>query len=84
MLATYVAQLKENTTIAKAVPSKRPKSSRTEGEHRSFFKRPLFWLIGGLVMAGAGAGIAVGMGGGSSGDGTVPVGVSGPAPALQR
>lgn len=50
---------------------------------RPFWKRPLFWVIGGVILAGAGAGLGLTLGGGG-GPSEVPVGVNGSAPALSR
>jgi hypothetical protein len=61
-----------------------PSDAQGSSHHKSFWKKPVVWIVGGLLLAGAGAGMAVALGGGSS-DGGAPktnVSINSPAPGL--
>lgn len=78
----------EKTYIASSEPlpdevpsrSRRPAPSKTY-EEKPIWKKPLFWVIVGTVVAGAGAGTAVALSGGGGGPSEVPVSISGGLPA---
>lgn len=55
---------------------------RMQTPRKSFWKKPLFWVIGGLLVAGAGAGagIALSSGGGGGGAPTTSISVDTPVP----
>lgn len=53
-------------------------------EKKPLWKRPLFWIIGGLLIAGAGAGAGVAFGGGGGGSPTTSVSIDTPVPGGLR
>lgn len=78
------AWLVDTTGLSPVVsPGEGPRTTRGASE-RPFWKRPIFWIIGGLILAGAGAGAGIGlaMGGGGSSEGSVVV--DGGLPTLNR
>lgn len=81
-----VAQKEEERPLKSYEKKTSPKNSPYS---KPFWKRPLVWIIGGVILAGAGAGIGIMMGGSSGASGTpagtsdVPVTISGSAPTLR-
>lgn len=86
-LAAYVVEFGASGAVAEGRPmeplrSKHHRDRETTGG-RPLWKRPLFWIIGGLVLAGAGAGVGIAMSGGGGGGGNADVSIEiPPAPGL--
>ena len=61
-----------------------PEETKPARIGKPFWKKPLFWIIGGAVLAGAGAGVGIALsGGGSGGTSEVGVTVTGGVPSIR-